>query len=354
MKTRLFEQEWKQSVSKINHRIENNVLFDFFDYLQNMKSDLKAIQKDYEEEFNKFSQKPLKHYVNLFEKRYYQYFTILIKNHKKTRSIGSIQSYNEYRDGIVFQDGEKHKINDKYYKVLKRIADSIFNIEDEMAPVVEKFWQKELTDIKDYDKNKKYFLLAHVDRKTMTEENFSEEFNIYNKSLNCMCFSAISNDKTRLYNNQYYSYNYYNNPDGLVGIIATPKTGGFVGAAYDDMLSTEYINGKCAFERYFDHSKVDRCFVRENSEIRCNGTKICPPKQIFNIDVDTINEIILDSKNMQVVAAFYLKNSRGEIPERFIKYKKEQEKLFGHKLPTIEITTRNKLHQINLDEVYGY
>ena len=91
MRTRAFEQSWEQSVSKINHRIENNVLFDFFDYLQNMRSDLKAIKKDYEEEFNKLSKKPLKHYVNLFEKRCDQYFTILIERHKKTRSIGTIK-----------------------------------------------------------------------------------------------------------------------------------------------------------------------------------------------------------------------------------------------------------------------
>ena len=120
------------------------------------------------------------------------------------------------------------------------------------------------------------------------------------------------------------------------------------------MLSTEYIDKKCGFERYFDHSKVDRCFTSKNHEICCNGTKICPPKQIFNIDVDTINEIILDSNNMEVLAAFYLKDSFGNIPERFNEYKKEQEKLCGHKLPMIEVTTRNKLKQLNLDELYEY
>ena len=68
MRTRLFEQEWTQITSKINHRIENNVMFDFYDYLKNMRFDLKTIKKDYEQEFNKLSKKSLKHYIDLFEK----------------------------------------------------------------------------------------------------------------------------------------------------------------------------------------------------------------------------------------------------------------------------------------------
>ena len=103
-----------------------------------------------------------------------------------------------------------------------------------------------------------------------------------------------------------------------------------------------------------EHSKVNRCFVRDNSQIYCIGTKICPPKEIFHIDADTINEIILDSKNIDVIAVFYLKNCQNKIPERFAEYKKSQEKICGHKLPEIEITSRNYLKQINLDEVFYY
>ncbi len=354
MRTRKFEQEWEQSVSKLNHRIENNVLFDFYDYLQNMQRDLKAIKKDYEQEFNLLSKKPLQYYIDLFNKRYDQYFTVLIKDHKHNGHIGHIQSYEEYRKGLVIENGDKHKIADKYYKVLKKIAESIFDIEDQMAPIIEQFWQAAITSAKEFEDKKQYFFLAHVDRKDMGEENFDQEFNDYNKALRGLCFSAVSSDKTRLYNNSYYSYNYYNHPRGVVGIIAKPKAGSIIGMSFDDMLSTEYIDGKCSFDRYFDHSSVDRCFVDGNNYICCNGTKICPPKQIFNLDVDTINEIILDSKNIDVQAVFYVKDARDQIPERLKEYKAEQEKRCGHKLDIIELKPHNYLRQVNLDEIYGY
>lgn len=352
MVTRVFEQEWEQCASTLNGRIEKNVLFDFFDYLSKMERDLKALKKDYEKEFNKFSKRPLNHYINLFEKRKEQYFSILIKNHKFTRGVGRLQSYEGYNPGIVLKNGNHHKIADKYYKVLSKIANSIFEIEDQIAPVVEIMWENAITDISNYDKNNEYFLLAHVDRKDMPEENFSEEFNKYNKLQEGLCFSAISNKKTRLYNDSSYSCGYYSHPNGAVGIIAKPKKDAIVGISLDDMLSTEYINEKCAFKKHFQHSKVNRCFYNQTNEICCNGTKICPPKEIFNFDVDTINEIILDSKKIEVMAVFYVKTKRGDIPTRLNAYKLQQEKLCGHTLPVIELLPRNKLSQINLDELY--
>jgi|GEM_PF-4536995 len=354
MRTRLFEQEWTQITSKINHRIENNVMFDFYDYLKNMRFDLKALKKDYEQEFNKLSKKSLKHYIDLFEKRLDQYFSVLMKDYKKNGSIGGIQTYEGYNDGIILQNGDHHKIADKYYPVLKKLAESIFDIEDQIAPIVEKFWQQKTTSAKNYDPNGHYFMLAHVDRKHKGEEHFSQEFNNYNKSLKGLCFSLVTDKKTRLYNNQYYSYNYYSHPAGEVGIIAKPKSDSIVGISDNDMLSTEYVNGKCGLDMYFEHSKVDRCLINGNNEICCNGTKICPPKKIFNFDVDTINEIILDSDKIDVEAVFYVKNSQGKMPERLKAYKLEQEKRCGHKLPVIELKPHNYLRQINLDEVYGY
>ena len=57
-------------------------------------------------------------------------------------------------------------------------------------------------------------------------------------------------------------------------------------------------------------ANVNRCFARGNSKICCTGTKISPPSEIFNIDVDTINEIILDSKNIDVKAVFYVADAK--------------------------------------------
>lgn len=355
MITRVFEQEWDQVVSKVNHRIEKNVLFDFYEYVKNMRFDLKALKRDYEQEFNKFSEKPLDYYWNLFEKRIEQFFSILIKNYNG--DIGYIDSYEKFNKGIVIENGSHHKIADKYYKVLNKIATDIFEIEDQMAPIVEKLWQKEISDIKNYDKDKEYFLLAHVDRKSVNEENLSKELKDYSKSQQGICFSVITDKKTRLFNNLYQSMNYYYYPQGAVGIIANPKQNSIVGMSNTDMLSIEYVDGKCELAKHFDcfdHSKVDRCLVDGKNEICCKGTKICPPKEIFNISADTINEVILDSKNIDVQAVFYIKTPSGELPERLKEYKAQQEKICGHKLPIIEVKPRNYLNQINLDEIYGY
>ena len=290
----------------------------------------------------------------MFEKRSNQYFDVLIADHKNTGSIGEMKSFKGYRKDLLEKDGNHYKIKDKYFRVLKKLAESIFEIEDEIARIVEKFWIDELSNIEDYDAKKQYFLLAHADLKTVDSEKLPKEVKEFNDNLQGLCFSAISDKKTRLFNDAQNYHQYYSNPRGLVGILAKPKAGkdAIVGISNTDMLSTEYINEKCAFEKYFEHSNVNRCFVRGNSKICCTGTKISPPSEIFNLDVDTINEIILDSKNIDVEAVFYVTDAKGDIPERLEKYKKEQEKRFGKTLPVVEVKQRNKLCQINLDELY--
>lgn len=352
MITRKFDQKWHQQTSPINGRTEGNVLFDFVEYIMNLKRDFKTLEKDYEEEFDKLSKRSLKSYINLFNKKCSQFFALTLKDYKQTNSISAYNSLSKYNDKLFVQNGNNFKINDDFYEILNKIAQNIFKIEDEVSMIVEKFWINAISNIDDYDKDKKYFLLAHVDRKFLSPQALPQALNSYSQSLQGLCFSAISSEKTRLYNNSQNAYDYYYNPNGAVGIIANPKMNSIVGISNTDMLSTEFISGKCEFNKYFYHSKVNRCFVRDNSEIYCSGTKICPPREIFNINVDTINEIILDSKNIDIVALFYLKDSYGEIPERFDKYKKEQEKICGHSLPVIEVTSRNKLKQLNLDEIF--
>ena len=352
MTKRIFEQEWTEHVSLVNGSTEKNVLFDFYEYLSNMRRDLKALKKNYQEQFDRLSKKPLRHYIDLFEKRTDQYFDVLIADHRKTGSIGSLKSFDGYRKDLLEKDGNHYKIKDKYYKVMKKLAESIFEIEDEIAPIVEKFWLEELTDIKDYDADKTYFLLAHADLKTVDSEKLPKEVREFNNKLQGLCFSAISDKKTRLFNDAQNYYQYYSNPKGLVGIIAKPKINAIVGISNTDMLSTEFIDDKCAFSKYFEHSNVNRCFARGNSKICCTGTKISPPSEIFNLDVDTINEIILDSKNIDIQAVFYVADAKGDVPERLEKYKKDQEKRFGKTLPVVEVKQRNCLSQVNLDELY--
>lgn len=354
MNTRKFDQEWDEKISKINNHKEYNVIFDFYEYLINMNKDFKALKKNYEKEFNKLSNKSLKSYIKLFNKRLEQYGNICIKNYKQLKILGHIQSFEDFRDEIIIKKGNHYKINDKYYRVLNKIANSIFKIEDEMAPVVEKLWQKELTDIKNYSIDNEYFLFAHTSIKSNYEKNMTDEIKEYFNNQKGMCFTAITDKKTRLYAGSKKTYNYYApTSDGVVGIIAKPKSNGIIGISFNDMISTEYINEKCPLDEVFHHSNVNTCYNDGNSKICCKGTKICPPNEIFNTSADTINEIILDKSKMEITAVFYVKNKRNEIPKHFNKYKQDQEKICGHSLPIIELKQRNNLNQINLDELYS-
>ena len=349
MITRKFEQEWTEKKSSVNGMAECNVLSDFYEYLKSMRSDLDAIKKYHKEEFDKMSPKPIDFYIGLLKKRTEQFCDVCIK--PKYKHGVSFISDDILQKGVVEKDGSKYKINNDRYLFLKALAESVFKIEETLAKPVEVLWQHALTDASKYNKNGKYFLLAHVDYKTAKESEMSSKFRKYNQSLQGLCFSVVSDSKTRLYDNSLPYFSLYSHPNGLVGIIAKPKQGAILGASYDDMLSTEYIDGDCALLRHFDHSLVNRCYQNGNSEIRCRGTKIFPPKNIFGLNIDTINEVVLDSNKIDVVSVFYVKDKFGEKPKRFAEYKREQEKRWGKKLGTIELEPKNKTGQVNLQEV---
>ena len=350
MITRKLEQEWIEKKSKINGMTECNVLVDFYEYLKDMHRDLKSIKQYHEQEFDQMSPMPIDFYIKHVEKRIKQFYDVCVKPEHKYH-LGIITNMDVFNDNLLTIQGNRYKINDKYYNALVKISESVFNVEEMVSKQVEKLWQQSFTNINSYSPEGEYFLLAHVDYKTIKEDD--ENLNNYNKGQQGLCFSVISNKKTRLYDNSLPYYNYYSHPHGLVGIIAVPKEGAILGASYDDMLSTEYINGECALSKHFDHSLINRCYQNGSSQIFCRGTKIFPPKNIFGLSVDTINEVILDSNKIDVVSVFYVKDSAGRIPERFEEYKREQEYKYGKKLDTIEVEPRNKTGQVNLEELYN-
>ncbi len=355
MSKRVFEQEWVEEKSPINNLIERNALCDLFECFRDIREDIKYIIKHDKEVFNKLSKKPIEEYYKLVDKRFHQLYELCVEKGDDGKPVYYDRSMEHIKKEVYVQNGSWYRVNDKYYKAISKLAKSVFEVEDEIALIVEKLWIKKLSNIENYSPNGEYSLLAHVDYKTMPHGQMSPKFKHYNENQQGLCFSYVCDKKTRLFDTSQSYYNLYSHPQGLVGIIAKPKPGSIVGMAYDDMLSTEYIDGDCALLRHFNHSKVYRCFERGNSEIYCRGTKILPPEAIFEIGVDTINEIILDSKNIDVQAIFYVKNGRGEPPERITEYKKQQEKLCGHKLPVIELCPRNRMNQVNLDAVLdGY
>ena len=347
MITRKFDQEWEQQKSSINNMTEYDVLFDFYEYLKKMMDDLNKINKYYATEFNSVSSKSIQQYMNIVSKRFNQFNELCLKKEAKSFSY----DYNNIKEEIYVKNGNNYRINDKYYNVLSKIAESVFKIEDEVAKIVENAWIDSISSVDDYSPDGQYTLLAHADYKTYADGTSDEELIQYNSKQQGLCFSLITDKKTRIFDQSTSFYNYYAHSDGLVGIIAKPQKDSLISMSYDDMLSTEYIDGKCALSRHFNHSNVNRCYANNGSEIFSKGTKIMLPSGMFDISVDTINEVILDSNKIDVVAVFYVKDRNREIPKRFETYKQLQEEKCGHKLKTIELFPRNRLKQYNLEEI---
>jgi len=351
MITREFEQQWEQSTSQINNMTEEDVLFDFNEYLVHMRFALKYIKNNFADDFNSKSSKDIDYYYSKLLKRIEQFNTICLEKDKNGEFKSLCFSYENVKKGIYIKDGNCITLKDNVFIALKKIANSVFEIEEKVSKYVEAEWIRALTDVKDYSRDSQYMLLAHADYKYYPRGDTPVELKKYNNQQQGLCFSLITDKKTRIFDQSTNFYNFYSHKNGLVGIIAKPKAGSMVAMSGTDMLSTEYIDGVCTLNRHFNHSKVNRCFVNGNSEIYSKGTKIILPSNMFDLDVDTINEVILDSNNIDVQAVFYVKTPRGEIPERFVQYKREQEKKCGHKLMVIELFPHNKLKQYNLEEI---
>ena len=351
MITRKFEQQWEQSTSQINNMTEEDVLFDFNEYLTNMRFALKYIKDKHHDDFNAKTKKNIDDLYSILLKRIEQFNTICLEKDQNGEFKSLCFSYENVKTSIYEKDGNHIRLKDDVFSALKKIAQSVFEIEEQVSKYVEAEWISALTDVKDYSSDSQYMLLAHADYKCYPQDDTPEELKKYNSQQQGLCFSLITDKKTRIFDQSTNYYNFYSHKNGLVGIIAKPKKDSMVSMSSTDMLSTEFIDGKCTLLRHFNHSKVNRCFVNGNSEIYSKGTKIIMPSNMFDLDVDTINEVILGANKIDVQAVFYVKTPNGQIPARFEEYKKEQEKLCGHKLQTIQLFPRNRLKQYNLDEI---
>ncbi len=350
MITREFEQTWIQNRNPINNMIEKNVIVDFYSYVTNLRDDLNAIKKYYNNQFNSISTKSIEYIIYTFNNLINKFNDICIDDEYRDRFYINTFRFKEVKKDLFLRDNNIYKIKDEYYLKLRDIADSIFKLEDYVASYSKILWNNTLTDINEYDKDKKYCLLVHVDYKCLDPKMISEEFNYYCVNQMGMCCSLITDEKTKLYENvSPYSYTYNK---GLVGVVVKPKNNNIVAGANTDMLSTEFVNNNCEYSRHFNHSKVNKCYDNDKNSIYCYGTKIFTPKHAFDNGVDTINEVILDKDNIEVVAVFYTKTADNQKPSRLDKYVKMQEEKIGHKLNVIEVQPRNMLKQIDLENLY--
>ena len=347
MITRKFEQEWDSSVSPINNMVQKDVLEDFLKYSNRLHNDLFNLIKYQKEEFYALSNIDLEEYKEkLYKLRNYFVRMIFLPNEYYDNGFTIFYKQEKLRPDVLTVNGNHFKINKKYYKQLNKIANQIFALEDELAPIVEKLWQNKLSNISDYSSSGEYSLLAHAEYGPINYDDYSAEMKEYCENQQGMCFSLITDQKTKLYNqDKYWS-------EGIVGIIAKPKKDGFLVASYFDMLSTEYYKGECNFEQHFDHSDVNCVYRNGDNKICSYGTRICPPNAIMETDIDEINEVVLDKKLIDVEAIFYVKTAAGKIPEKLEAYYEKCKKEYGKELSIIEVKKRNKLYQYNLEDAY--
>ena len=351
MRTREFEQSWIQQKNEVNNSIEKNVFIDFYSYITTFKDDLNAIKQYYKKEFKNSSSIDITFLISKFEEFLNIFNQVAIKKEKLNSFCCNIFDISDINEEIYIRDNNSFKIKDEFYPKLKYYAEKIFELENYIAIYNKNLWQNAFTDINTYNKDLPYCLLAHVDHKNIDPRKIGDEFAEYSKNQKGICCSVITDKKTRLYDNTNI-YSTYSSDSGQVGIIVKPKNNCIVAGSYNDMLSTEFVNDKCELKRYFSHSKIAKCFDDGVNTIYCLGTKIFTPKHAFDCSADTINEVILEKENCEIVAVFYTKSTFNEIPKRLKEYKEKQEKIAGHELPVIEIKQRNKLKQVDLENLY--
>ena len=94
---------------------------------------------------------------------------------------------------------------------------------------------------------------------------------------------------------------------GMVGYILSIEKGAFVAGNYNDMFSTELVNGKSEYLETYSYSPIKKLYAKGNSVIYGNGTRICSPEAAIDSPANTVNEVILDKDFVKLESVFYVK-----------------------------------------------
>lgn len=338
---REFTQEWVNHESEFNHMQENNVLYDFFDYTDSMYNDLKNIKKYYESSFNSLSKKSIDKYIYAFEKLCEAFKSVCLNGKEYIKHYTAHFLIENVSEDVLYSDGNKQKIKDKYYKKLKALAEQVFKLEDECFPAVEQIWIDELMPKGEHNISN-YSYLAHVCFDQWRKQEQTPEFKEYCKNLAYYSTSYINNDKTKFFLEREYK------SAGMVGYLVNIEKGAFIAGGYNDIFSTEYINGKCEFYEKYNYSPVKKLYVKGNNVIYGNGTRLCTPKSAINSPVGTPNEILLDREHISFERPFYLMPEWNMYKENLFKKLDEMGKIAKNSDP-LRLCSFNKLDQMDYD-----
>lgn len=338
---RKFTQEWENHISEFNKLQENNVLYDFFDYCDNMYTDLLTIKENYENSFNSTNKKTIDKQIGNFKKLYSAFNKVCFGTDKYNNTHSAIYLQENLPESILTTNGNKQRINDKYFKKLKALAEEIFKIEAECVDSVEQIWFDTLTPSKEHNYDN-YSYLAHVCIDQWRKQEQTPEFKEYCKNLVGYSTSYINNDKTKFFLERQYR------DAGMVGYLVNFDKGAFIAGGNNDIFATEYIDGKCEFVEKYNFSPVKCLYVKGKSVIYGNGTRICTPKSAITAPVGTPSEIILDREFIHLESAFYVRpywdNYKKEVLEKADQMAKNTQNP-----DPIQLCSFNKLKQVDYD-----
>ena len=337
---RKFDKEFDATVYNIL-RQEGNVVCDFISYAYDMYNDLTMIKKYDRELFNSISQIKIENYIEYFEKTYALFLKTCTnisncKDYFKTNQIAS----NNFKEDLFIQSDGHFSINDKYYDKLNKIAKSIFMLENDIAPTVEKIWDIQLTDTRKIDINQKYLIALSAKYKHRKNEVASDETNSFSKDMPFEYASINTNDFTFIFEeNRTYSAN-------IAGLIYKISGDAIISASSKDLLSTPFKNGKTPFKiEIYHHSNVLKLYEKNGYEMFGYGTKICTPNSaIMGNEVKQVREIVLDKSKIKPVAVFYMGNV---VPERA----RELQKEYNLTNEPIKIESKNELKFLDLEMI---
>ena len=340
---REFTNKWQSHESQFNGFLENNVLYDFFDYCDSLNNDFKQLKK-YENIFNCLSKKSLSNYESDFLKLYACFNKIIFNSNEYEKCFSAYYLIDKVPSKVLITEGNSQRIADKYFKHLKKLANEIFKIEASMVDTVETIWMDNLTSTQNHSMDK-YSYLAHLKLGNWRRQGTSKEVEEYVKNLKFLSASYINQDKTKFYMEKIYK------DRGLVGYILSIDKGAFIAGNNNDMFSTELVDGKCEYIEKYSYSPVKRLYIKGNNVVFGNGTRICTPQSAINSPASTVNEVLLDKEFVHLDRVFYVK-------PYWERYNEDLQKAIACLTPKaknaepVRLFCFNKLPQANLDDLY--
>lgn len=293
--SRVLPQYWNATYEWKNHNVKPNGLLGFAKYLQKIKVGLNDIKKFYEDDFNKDNSNSIDDYIALFNNILAQIDEILLdrtnaeKVKKTYRIAGKVDSsdlhYAYYKNLIkmnafVYDDkNEMYGFTNTAYQKLVPLAKKIFMIEKMCSFTTRKFWQNEITDIKNFNLKKQYKIIARVmmpeNWRPVSNKKFVEQF--YQKKI--YSSASIIDEK--------HLDNVFSTCSGKYAILILKfDNNKFVCADSDDAFSEEFINGANPYSdrtEYTDVNLVDEENINEDKhKLFSIGVELFTPKGILN------------------------------------------------------------------------